>query len=76
MKAPFTKQARTRLTHSDYQQLRLKILERDVWRCQSCGKREQLEVHHIIHRSQSGADAEGNLTVLCGDCHQRGHSRA
>lgn len=56
-------------------ELRRRILERDGWRCQSCGLRRNLEVHHIIFRSHSGSDAEQNLITLCSDCHRSLHLR-
>jgi 5-methylcytosine-specific restriction endonuclease McrA len=63
-----------RLEAEDYGQLRLQILERDGWQCQQCGRRDQLQIHHIVRRSQSGADCEENLIVLCSECHQWLHS--
>lgn len=64
---------RMRLGPEDYRQLKIKILERDGWKCQRCGRRDQLQIHHIVHRSQSGADGEQNLVVLCSECHRRVH---
>ncbi|PYX63374.1 MAG: hypothetical protein DMG74_17290 [Acidobacteria bacterium] len=45
------------------------VLHRDGWKCQSCGKRSNLEVHHKEFRSRSGRDSEGNLITLCTACH-------
>jgi 5-methylcytosine-specific restriction endonuclease McrA len=53
--------------------LRLKILERDNCRCQFCGARSNLQVHHIIYRSHGGPDAEDNLITLCATCHEVTH---
>src|ERR1700681_2927276 len=39
----------------------VKVLERDGWRCQSCGRMEDLQVHHIQRRSQLGDDTAENL---------------
>jgi 5-methylcytosine-specific restriction endonuclease McrA len=64
---------RNRLAGEAYANLRLEIIRRDGWRCQSCGTRQQLEVHHQQHRSQLGADAEENLITLCSACHARAH---
>jgi 5-methylcytosine-specific restriction endonuclease McrA len=55
--------------------LRLKILERDNWRCQFCGARSNLQVHHIVFRSHGGIDSEENLITACADCHQSLHHR-
>ncbi len=62
-----------RLNGNAYRELCVKILERDCWKCQHCGRREQLQVHHLVHRSQSGADSEENLIVLCASCHRSMH---
>lgn len=51
------------------------ILNRDGYTCQICGKKHtRLEVHHIIFRSQGGADDESNLITLCEDCHSDIHN--
>jgi 5-methylcytosine-specific restriction endonuclease McrA len=65
---------RLRLDAEAYAKLHQQILERDGWRCQSCGRREQLEVHHIRSRAQLGPDSELNLITLCAFCHTRAHA--
>lgn len=62
---------------------RLKILERDRYVCQKCRKRfseDQLEVHHIVPRSDGGSNTIENLVTLCIKCHDLedlfGHTRA
>jgi len=35
------------------------------WRCQFCGSMQNLQVHHLKFRSQSGDDVEQNLITLC-----------
>ncbi len=64
---------RIRLDDDAYRSLRANILERDGWMCQHCGRRDQLQIHHLVHRSQSGADSEENLIVLCASCHRSMH---
>lgn len=50
--------------------LRLRIFERDGWRCCECGKAGRLEADHIIPLSKGGAPyAPGNLQTLCRSCH-------
>jgi len=56
-----------------YEKLRLQVLRRDGWRCQSCGTMANLEVHHQQFRSQSGHDSEENLITLCSTCHASVH---
>jgi 5-methylcytosine-specific restriction endonuclease McrA len=53
--------------------LRMKIMERDNWRCQFCGTRSNLQVHHIRYLSHRGADAEDNLITVCAACHEQIH---
>jgi 5-methylcytosine-specific restriction endonuclease McrA len=67
------KHARLRLDPELYEQLRNQVLRRDGWRCQSCGKRLSLEVHHKEFRSHSGDDSEQNLITLCSVCHATVH---
>jgi 5-methylcytosine-specific restriction endonuclease McrA len=59
------KRARVRLDPECYEQLRQRMLCRDGWRCQSCGRMSNLEVHHQEFRSQSVADSHENLITLC-----------
>ena len=56
-----------------FRRLCRQVLERDGWRCQSCGCLTQLQVHHMHKRSQLGADAEPNLITLCASCHHDVH---
>jgi 5-methylcytosine-specific restriction endonuclease McrA len=67
------KQPRLRLDLELYDRLREQVLRRDGWRCQSCGARSNLEVHHKESRSQGGDDSEENLITLCARCHSLVH---
>ena len=67
------KQPRLRLEPERYEQLRQQVLRRDGWRCQTCGSRSNLEVHHKEFRSQGGDDSEENLITLCTNCHENVH---
>jgi len=49
------------------------VLRRDGGRCQFCGSRLSLEVHHQHFRSHSGEDMEENLIALCANCHSVAH---
>jgi len=51
---PIPKNRRVRLDSAAYDQLRRQVLERDGWRCQVCGRRDRLEVHHLRRRSRQG----------------------
>jgi ATP-dependent DNA helicase RecQ len=66
-------QPRLRLDSESYDRLREQVLQRDGWRCQSCGSMVNLEVHHQEFRSQGGDDSEENLITLCEACHSMLH---
>jgi 5-methylcytosine-specific restriction endonuclease McrA len=68
------KHPRVRLDPELYERLREHVLRRDGWKCQCCGARSNLEVHHKEFRGQGGADSEKNLITLCGECHRTLHS--
>jgi 5-methylcytosine-specific restriction endonuclease McrA len=67
------KRPRLKLSFEEYNLLRDRVLERDAWRCQECGSSQELQVHHLVKRSQLGDDAEGNLMTLCAICHMKYH---
>jgi len=74
MKTIRPKSPRLRLDSKSYSELHRQVLDRDGWRCQICGSMQQLQVHHLKFRSQSGGDEEQNLITLCAECHLRMHS--
>ena len=53
------------------------VLHRDGYTCQSRQKIKhsaRLEVHHIVFRSNGGADTPSNLITLCETCHSDLHA--
>jgi 5-methylcytosine-specific restriction endonuclease McrA len=70
------KPERLRLDPASYETLRQQVLRRDGWRCQFCGARANLEVHHQQFRSHYGNDSEENLITLCASCHEQKHSQS
>lgn len=49
-------------------------LNRDDYTCQYCKtKKGTLHVHHIVYRSNGGADTLDNLITLCKECHKKLH---
>ncbi len=59
-----------KLDRKRWQLLRLRIFERDGWRCVACRKASRLEADHIIPMRHGGDPyAWGNLQTLCRDCH-------
>jgi len=73
MKKVSRKSPRLRLDANSYLELHRQVLERDGWRCQTCGSMQHLQVHHLKLRSQSGGDVEHNLITLCAACHEQVH---
>ncbi len=73
MRKTALKRPRVQLHGDPYRELHRQVLKRDSWRCQWCGARKNLQVHHLQFRSWSGDDAEENLITLCVDCHRRVH---
>ena len=67
------KQSPIRMDAREYEELWKRVLRRDCWRCQFCGSRKNLEVHHQHFRSHSGNDTEENLITLCNECHSSLH---
>jgi 5-methylcytosine-specific restriction endonuclease McrA len=70
------KTPRLRLDSTSYGKLQRQVLQRDGWRCQVCGNMQNLQVHHLKFRSQSGGDEEQNLITLCAECHAQVHRKA
>jgi len=64
---------RRRLDSESYLALCEQVLQRDGWRCQSCGSLRNLQVHHRNFRSRLGDDTTENLITLCADCHRHQH---
>ena len=48
---------------------RLRVLERDDFKCVRCGSTWDLQVHHIIGAAEGGRTVMENLETLCHDCH-------
>jgi 5-methylcytosine-specific restriction endonuclease McrA len=67
---------RLRLEADEYEELRQQVLCRDAWRCQLCGAKCNLEVHHKKFRGHLGDDCERNLITLCTACHQQVHQQS
>lgn len=42
-------------------------------KCQKCGSKESLTVHHKIPRSEGGSNRIENLALLCAPCHGKIH---
>lgn len=53
--------------------LRQEVLERDGWKCRSCGSAKRLEVDHVrpVRNDPGRAFDKSNLQTLCSPCHTR-----
>lgn len=57
------------INSSAWRARRLRALDRADRRCQVCGERKWLQVHHVSYE-RLGHEADADLTVLCWWCHQ------
>ena len=60
------------LKSEQWQQLRLKVLQRDLHLCQGCLAQPACEVHHTTYRHVRSVFCF-ELVSLCRDCHRRLH---
>jgi len=49
---------------------RKKIITEEIGKCENCGDKKSLEVHHIKKISKGGKNTPSNLIVLCHECHK------
>lgn len=60
-----------------WQQLRLRVFERDNWTCRNCGDKEKtLNAHHVQYHPYSEGPWEyyiETIITLCKDCHSEEH---
>ena len=54
---------------------KVKCFVRDNWHCRSCNNMNNLTCHHIIFRSQGGANDLNNVLTLCNSCHDGVHGK-
>lgn len=60
------------LQSGHWRALRLRALNRDGFRCRSCGSKRNLAVHHRWY-VVLGAEHLSTLETLCGKCHRKIH---
>ena len=57
---------------AEWKAIRQQVLARAGWRCQACGVRRRLDVHHVVKRSHGGSDFDlDQLVALCRWCHDQ-----
>jgi len=53
---------------------RAKVLWKDNYTCQHCGRKEELQAHHIKGRIKGGTNTPKNGITLCETCHDSLHA--
>ncbi len=53
--------------------VRKMVYRRDGWACVLCDSRSYLQIHHVVPRSEGGANQPPNLVTLCSRCHAQIH---
>ena len=67
---PMSKQHHRLLRSRRWAAVRREVLDRDGWRCTSCGRAGRLEVDHREPLGEGGAPYDlSNLQTLCRSCH-------
>jgi 5-methylcytosine-specific restriction endonuclease McrA len=69
------KMKRIKLLRQIYRRLMERVLEREGWTSQRCGRMENLQVHHKTKRSQQGNDSLENLVTIFAYCHLAEHGQ-
>src|SRR5215472_6542644 len=64
--------SRPAATRVEWKAIQRQVRSRAGWRCQACGRRGRLDVHHVIKRSRGGSDFDlDRLVALCRACHDQ-----
>jgi 5-methylcytosine-specific restriction endonuclease McrA len=59
-------------SRTEWEAIQSQVRIRAGWRCQACGRRGRLDVHHVIKRSRGGSDFDlDRLVALCRACHEQ-----
>ncbi len=56
---------RPSVTHAEWRATVERVLERANARCERCGSRRAVDPHHVVKRSQGGADDPDAVVALC-----------
>ena len=63
---------RTRNSKSQ-QQARKRIVAKRGERCEKCGSKALIELHHVTRAKDGGTLSDDNCILLCWLCHQKAH---
>lgn len=58
-------------TLAGWRALKLRVFERDNFRCMWCDSPRDLDAHHVLARSHGGPDVPENIVTLCRRDHDR-----
>ena len=61
---------RSRKGYKSISQLKWQVWQKDNFTCVKCGKREYLEIDHIVPLSKEGETELNNLQTLCSICNK------
>lgn len=67
------KQNVIRLKGKPKKRLQLAVMERDGYRCQTCGEATEGPPHHSPYLGQGGSDIPAHMFAECEDCHYEIH---
>lgn len=64
---------------AEWQRIRLRIMGRDMWLCQTCLQSGRptpaTQVDHITPKAKGGTDEDENLQAICEGCHKEKTAR-
>lgn len=63
---------RSYLRSSHWRAVRLQAVQRAGHRCEECGVRGRLEVHHLTYE-RLGRERDTDIAALCPACHRKEH---
>ena len=52
-------------------ELKEQIRDEQSYRCDHCGKKTRIQIHHIVPQRMGGADIRENGVGLCESCHEK-----
>jgi len=55
--------------------LKKKLIKQGKWTCR-CGKKDCLELHHVVPLAMNGVNRMDNVIPLCHECHLKIHQEA
>lgn len=69
----YTEEYKEYLKSEKWQHIRNAKLRKVGYKCERCGAKENIQVHHISYDHEFGTERECDLQVLCDECHNGIH---